>query len=223
LSSGNKFNPSTNTRQEVHWLATCFAIAFFSASSFAYAHHQRTTQNTSGIPIPNITHGQARTLTDYRSAILELAGRQINADADAQRLMNFANVQYTYCLWGLVPGSLSDESNPFNECTHAYLAAARALLMHLQDVADDRAEVQELAAKINIAMMRDRSSLQLCRNSFDPFNTAEVIYPDWSGMHLADWLTLALQVLALGGVAYVVITEFKRPKATRKKRISRKI
>ena len=77
-------------------------------------------------------------------------------------------------------------SSPFNECTHAYLAATKALLMHLRDVADDRAVAQDLAAKINIAMMRDRSSLQLCRNSFDPFNTAQVIYPDWSTMHVAN-------------------------------------
>ena len=42
--------------QESLWLATCCAIAFFSASDFAYAHHQRATQNTSGITIPNIRH-----------------------------------------------------------------------------------------------------------------------------------------------------------------------
>jgi hypothetical protein len=223
LSSGGNSNigfANTWIASSVHagpWLAMCFAIALCPTSNFAYAHHQRASQNTSGMPIPNITHGQGRTISEYRSAILDLAARQINPDAVSKRLLNFANVQYTYCLWGLMPGSLSDESSPFNECTHAYLAATKALLMHLRDVADDRAVAQDLAAKINIAMMRDRSSLQLCRNSFDSFNTAQVIYPDWSTMHVANLVMLALQVLALGVVAYLVITEFKRPKIARKR------
>ena len=55
---------------------------------------------------------KGRTISEYRSAILDLAARQINPDAVSKRLLNFANVQYTYCLWGLMPGSLSDEFKP---------------------------------------------------------------------------------------------------------------
>ena len=49
------------------------------------------------------------------------------------RLEDYLSLQSFACLWGLVPGSVTDEASPFNECSHAYLAAARALLLHLRD------------------------------------------------------------------------------------------
>ena len=49
----------------------------------------------------------------------------------------------------MIPGSLSDENSPFNECTHAYLAATRALVSHLQEMkGGDRTAVRALATTI---------------------------------------------------------------------------
>jgi hypothetical protein len=53
-----------------------------------------------------------------RAAILDLAGRQFRTDRDFQRLSSFVSLQFFYCLWGAVPGSLEDEESPFNECAH---------------------------------------------------------------------------------------------------------
>ncbi len=66
-------------------------------------------------------------ISGYRGAILDLAQRQTQTDPTFRRLYNHGNLQYTYCLWGLMPGSLMDEESPFNECSHAYLATTKAL------------------------------------------------------------------------------------------------
>ncbi len=72
-----------------------------------------------------------------------------------------------------------DESSPFNECSHAYLAATRALLLHLQTMPGDRTAVRTLIAKIEREMLNNNASLVMCRYSDEPFNTAERILPHW--------------------------------------------
>ena len=67
-------------------------------------------------------------------AIRDLAERQDPTDLTMRRLQDFVNLQEFACLWGMVPGSLTDEASPFNECAHSYLAGARALLMHLRQM-----------------------------------------------------------------------------------------
>ena len=159
------------------------------------------------IPIPTITHGQMAVIADNRAAILALAERQTPTDRVMRRLQGFINIQFSVCLWGLMPGSLTDEDSPFNECSHAYLAATRTLLLHLQDMPGDRASVRALVTKIELEMLAKRASLVMCRYSDRSFNTSEVIDPDWRGVpsHLPSVATfVGLALTAVGCAAMAV-------------------
>ena len=80
----------------------------------------------------------------------------------------------------LFHGSIADEESPFNECAHAYLAAARALLLQLREAPGvDHDAVEALIRKIEAEMLTNGASLTLCRYSDEPFNTNEVIWPHW--------------------------------------------
>lgn len=156
-----------------------FGLLVLSSGPAAAHHSRKSTDKTSGVSIPNLTHGQLHVLTRYQSAILSLANHQVRPDLEARTLQNFVNLQLAYCLWGLVPGSISDEASPFNECSHAYLAATKALLARLQQSDDTRAKANALADQINLAMLEDATALEICSNSFEPFNTAQIIMPAW--------------------------------------------
>jgi hypothetical protein len=84
-----------------------------------------------GISIPSLTHGQMAVIRDNLPAIRALAGARLGFDLTTWRLEDYLNLQSFACLWGIVPGSITDEESPFNECAHAYLAAGRALLLQL--------------------------------------------------------------------------------------------
>jgi len=117
-------------------------------------------------------------------------------------------------MWGIIPGSLKDDNSPFNECTHAYLAATRALLLHLQEVTGgDRAEVRTLAATIEREMLDNRASLAICRYSDEPFNTAKVIGPHWSSIpyHLPSLVTFAALALTIIGCAWTAAWSNRAP------------
>jgi hypothetical protein len=175
----------------------------------ARAHHQTASHTASAdeISIPTISHGQMVVLAENRTAILDLAARQIPTDRVMRRLQGYIAIQFSACLWGLVPGSLTDEDSPFNECTHAYLAATRALLMHLQDMPGDRAPVRALADRIETEMLRRQASLVMCRYSDESFSTSEVIYPDWSLLraHVPGLVLLMTVLLTLAGGALAIV------------------
>src|ERR1700712_315485 len=122
-----------------HAAASLVGAVLLLAMAFpACAHRIGTSGPTSGISIPSLTHGQMSVIADYRGRILDLASRQLDTDLTFRRLMNYGNIQYTYCLWGLVPGSLRDEDSPFNECSHAYLSAAQALLVYMRTMSGQK-------------------------------------------------------------------------------------
>jgi hypothetical protein len=77
-------------------------------------------------------------IANNMAAILDLANRQIRTDPHLRRLQTFINLQFFACMWGIVPGSLDDEHSPFNECTHAYLAAALETIREMDKVAIGR-------------------------------------------------------------------------------------
>lgn len=136
------------------------------------------------------------------SAIQDLAERQDPTDLTMRRLQDFVNLQKFACLWGMVPGSLTDEASPFNECAHSYLAGAQALLLHLRQMpGGDRPGVKALVNKIELEMLSDNASLVLCRYSDEPFNTDEVISPHWSSIprHLPSLATFAAVLSLLAG------------------------
>jgi hypothetical protein len=178
-----------------------------AGASPARAHH-RDAANTAlaGISIPSLMHNQMGVIASNRIAILDLANRQIATDARLRRLQTFINLQFFVCMWGIVPGSLNDENSPFNECTHAYLAATRALLVHLQTISKNHSAVEALAGKIEREMLDNGASLFICRYSDEPFNTAEIISPHWSTIpgHLpsaAMFLGLPLTIMGCGWMA----------------------
>jgi hypothetical protein len=190
-------------------LGLCLWIVLISAPTTpASAHREATDRQAPAdvIFIPNLSHGQMGVIADNRAAILELAAQQIPTDPTMRRVEAFINLQFFECMWGIVPGSVEDESSPFNECSHAYLAATRALLMHLQTMPGDRSAVQALAAKIEREMLNNSASLVLCRYSDEPFNTAERIGPHWSEIpfHLPSLMTFAGFALAAGGGAWML-------------------
>lgn len=147
----------------------------------AMAHHLGVAHAgpAKGLSIPGLTHGQMVVIAAHRPAILKLADAQTPTDPDLRRLKGYVDLQTFACLWGLIPGAVEDESSPFNECSHAYLAGTRALLMHLLSLPGDNAAVRTLADRIELDMLQNNASLVLCRYSDEPFDTAEIIGPHW--------------------------------------------
>jgi hypothetical protein len=182
------------------------ATAFVTFGCGAVQAHHRTdpaTVTANGLAIPALTHGEMAVMASHAAAIRALADKQARTDPTFRRLANFAALQRTYCLWGLMPGSLADEASPFNECLHSYLAALRALLVHMQGMPDGGERTRILAGRIDAEMVAEAAASKLCQNSTDTFNTAEIIVPDWRDMmrHRPTILTLAgVLVVAAAGV-----------------------
>ena len=186
----------------------------------AWAHREATGRQapTNAIVIPNLTHGQMAVIASNRAAILDLAARQMPTDPTMRRLEAFINLQFFECMWGMIPGSVEDEDSPFNECTHAYLAATRALLLHLQTMPGDRTAVQALIAKIEREMLEHNASLILCRYSDEPFNTANRISPHWANIprHLPSLATFMALLVLTSGCACIGARQMVSAKAERK-------
>ena len=157
------------------------------------------------IATPTLSHGQMEVIAANKAAILDLADRQVLTDPTLRRLEGFISLQQFACLWGLMPGSIRDEGSPFNECAHAYLAATRALLMHLGTMPGDRPAVRALLAKIETEMLVSGTALVLCRYSDEGFNTADVISPHWADVprHPPSWAALGGVLFAVSGGAWL--------------------
>jgi hypothetical protein len=183
-------------------LALLAGLVLLAASpSQAHRISTRGGPPPEGISIPSLTHGQMAVINDNLSAIRALAGARAGFDLTTWRLEDYLNLQSFACFWGIVPGSITDENSPFNECAHAYLAAGRALLLQLAREPDaDHKAIDALTSKIEVEMLADGASMNLCRYSDEPFNTNEVIWPHW-GMAFSHPPTLA----AIGAVFALII------------------
>jgi hypothetical protein len=167
----------------IHLLPTLAAVIAVLLTSPSEAHRIAAGGGPppNGIAIPSLTHGQMAVIADNLSSIRALAGSQIGLDMTMWRLEDYLNLQSFACLWGVVPGSIADESSPFNECAHAYLAAAQALLLHLREAPGvDHDAAGALIGRIEREMLANGASLSLCRFSDEPFNTNQIIFPRWS-------------------------------------------
>jgi hypothetical protein len=192
--------------------------AFALLASPAEAHRLAAPSGPppAGIPISSLTHGQMAVIARNFSAIWELADAQIESDLTLRRLQDYVSLQSFACLWGLVPGSLTDEASPFNECAHAYLAGGRALLLHLRDMPRaDHAAVNALISKIEDEMLQNDASLVLCRFSDEAFNTDQIVWPLWRDIlvhppSLASFAGLVLIAGILGGLGV------RRPRLNRR-------
>ena len=199
-------------------LALSFAIALAGLPQSALAHRMPSAAslNENGIAIPDVTHGEMAVLAIHADAIRALAAAQSPTDPTFRRLANFAELQRTYCLWGLMPGSVADEASPFNECSHASLAALKAVLLHMRRMPQHDAAVDGLADAIEAEMLMKGASLVLCRYSSESFNTAGLIVPDWHAVpgHAPSMLALG-GALALGS-AGAGLTAFGLPMRRRR-------
>lgn len=173
----------------------------------AGAHSRASTgELADGVEIATLSHGQMAIIAPFRDDILDLASRRINTGETFRRLVNFANIQFSACLWGLVPGAIRDEASPFNECSHAYLAASREVLMRMRATPGDASAVHALVDDIERRMQLDSTSLELCRYSGMTFNTADVMQPHWQQItqHPTSLATFAGLGFALAGAGVAV-------------------
>jgi hypothetical protein len=184
-------------------------------SGAARAHHRvdPAALLAGGLVIPNLTHGEMAVMARFAPAVLDLAAEPAPTDPTFRRIANYAALQRTYCLWGLVPGSLSDEASPFNECSHAWLAALRSLLGHMQDMPERAARARALAADIDAAMEGAGSADLMCRNSGAAFSTAQVIVPDWRDIpgHRPSLLMLMGLTITVGAALWTAVTAWRLP------------
>ncbi|MDX8528546.1 hypothetical protein RFM68_29115 [Mesorhizobium sp. MSK_1335] len=169
------------------------------AAAPAETHSWSSVPPPPGIQIPSLTHGQMAVIARYRGDILDLAQRQTVTDPTFRRLYNHGNLQYTYCLWGLMPGSLGDEESPFNECSHAYLATAKALLTYMATMPSAAREAKALISDIDADMVRSGASWILCQFSGESFSTGAVIEPRWRDIffHMPSLAVLVATVAAM--------------------------
>lgn len=182
----------------------------------AAAHHRSAPRDGTvlGVAVPAITHGQMLVLAKYRATILDLAARQPVTDPTLRRLEGFISLQYFACFRGLVPGSLSDELSPFNECAHAYLAGTRALLAHMAHMPGDQSAAKALQERINAEIASDPIYGSFCSNSEQVFDSAIIVPPDWTMFtsHPPTVLTFAaftLLVSAGAGAVFYRLWRFK--------------
>jgi hypothetical protein len=188
------------------WRSCVIAVSMLAACTPVGAHHQLPHEGaTIGVAIPAISHGEMPVVGRYRDRILDLAARQPRTDPTLRRLAGFVSLEHFACFWGLVPGSLSDEMSPFNECSHADFAGARALLAHMVGMPGDQSAARALAARIDTEIASDPAFSVLCSNSNQAFDSGIIIGPDWqlAPAHLPTVLTfvasVALAVVGLWG------------------------
>lgn len=176
------------------------ALALLSGAAQAHRPPATGTPEAAGISIPSLTHGQMAVIDRNLSAIRDMAHRQNASDLTLWRLEDYLNLQSFACLWGLAPGAIADETSPFNECAHAYLAAARSVLLRTREVAGfDRVAVEALVAKVEREMVENGAALTLCRYSDEPFSTDEIVWPRWSEIprHPPSLAAFSLALLAV--------------------------
>lgn len=193
------------SRKVREWRSLLIAVLSILVVAPARAHHQGPNDGPiRGVAIPAISHGEMSVVARYRSQILDLAARQPVTDPILRRLAGFVSLQTFACFWGLVPGSLSDEHSPFNECSHAYLAGVRALLAHMTAMPGNQSAAKDIGARIDAEIAGDPNRNVVCSNSSEAFDSADVIGPDWqlAPMHVPTVLTFsAFFILAAAGLA----------------------
>ncbi|MBB3658013.1 hypothetical protein FHX15_003255 [Rhizobium sp. BK650] len=163
--------------------STCLGLSLFIAGG-ASAHGRSGEGSHAGLPVPEISHGEMAVISDYRGRIMNLASRTVDTNEPFRRMLNYAEIQYSYCFWGRMPGSVTDEESPFNECAHAYLAATKAVLLAMRDMPREAVAAGEIASDIDVDMVRRGLSLVTCRFSGEGFNTANIVRPRWSEIPL---------------------------------------
>lgn len=184
-----------------------FLLSFMvAACGTALAHSSRVSSfNATGLAIPSLSHGALAVLDEHYGAILGIAAGARESDPVFRKLENYARIQNYYCLWGLGPRAIADEASPFNECSHAYLSAARMLLLHMRAMPSVAAAAGDLVSTIDAEMIRRGSALILCEYSEEPFYTSAFITPHWENAieHKPTLFAAASPLLAVAGLVFL--------------------
>ncbi len=189
-----------NSRKGRRSISLLIAVVSMLAVTPARAHHQGSSDGPiRGVAILAISHGEMPIVARYRSQVLDLAARQPVTDPTLRRLTGFVSLQTFACFWGLVPGSLADEQSPFNECSHAYLAGVRELLVHMTAMPGDQSAAKALEARMDAELAANPDRNAVCSHSGQIFDSADVIGPDWqlAPLHLPTVLTFSAFVALL--------------------------
>jgi len=189
-------------------LAVAFLLLGLAATA-AEAHGRRLPSlNATGLEIPSSSHGELLVLYAYYPDIIALADAAKTTDPPFRKLSNFARIQRYYCAWGMAPYAIRDEASPFNECSHAYLSAAKQLLLHMRGMPALMVEAEALVSAIDEEMVRKGVAFIGCQYSGEVFYTSEFMTPHWElvPQHRPTLLaaSLPLAVLAIGGLAWSV-------------------
>lgn len=173
-------------------LAVLTLLVVLSMTAEAFAHRADRPRDLSGIPIAAITHGEMAIVDRHVGDIFDAARKVRNADRPFLILLRYAQLQYADCLWGLVPNSISDEDSPFNECSHAYLAAAKDVLLKMRDMPEVQAEANGIVSRISYEAALEGATFVGCIYSGEGFNTADRVRPHWHDVpfHLPTLLAL---------------------------------
>jgi hypothetical protein len=170
----------------------------------ASAHLRSSNGPRTGIAIAEISHGEMIMIAEYRDRIIDLAARATDTNEPFRRVLNYAQIQHAYCLWGKMPGGVTDEASPFNECSHAYLAATKAVLLSMRSMGGEAVEAETIVSAIDAGMVLRGLALITCQFSGEAFNTADVIRPSWKDvpLHPASMATLTALAAAILALVY---------------------
>jgi hypothetical protein len=186
-------------------LVVCLILSSLAAGAVA-AHQRMSGGSHSGIAIPEISHGEMIIMAEHWAGIVDLAARATDTNEPFRRVLNYAQIQYAYCLWGKVPGGVTDEASPFNECSHAYLAATKALLLQMREMPGEAEAAGEIVSVVDAAMVSRGLALITCAFSGETFNTADVVRPHWADIptHPASMASLTM-IAALFGLGCLAL------------------
>ncbi|WP_165222883.1 hypothetical protein [Affinirhizobium pseudoryzae] len=185
-----------------HLVAGCL---FVLAGSSAAAHDYTPPADQSGYAIPSIDHGAMRVIADFRSEIIDLARQVTVADPELQALLLHNQMQAANCLWLLVPGSVTDEESPLNECAHADLAGLKGILDRLRLIPQTQPAADALVSTIDHAMVLAGTSFIKCEYSAESFNTASQVRPNW--VDVAGYVS-SRHALSMGFVFALLVLGF---------------
>ncbi|RDJ09007.1 hypothetical protein [Rhizobium grahamii] len=170
----------------------------------AEAHQRSSSGPHTGNAIAEISHGEMIMIAEYRDRIIDLAAQATDTTEPFRRVLNYAQIQYAYCLWGRMPGGVTDETSPFNECSHAYLAATKAVLLSMRSMGGEAVQAEAIVSAIDAGMVLRGLALITCEFSGETFNTADIIRPSWGDVpqHPASMATLTVLAMALLAAVY---------------------
>lgn len=185
-------------------LAILILLLLAGATVDASAHRSDGPRDLSGVPVTSISHGEMAIIARHRAEIFVLAGAVRGAEPEFLTLVRYGELQYSNCLWGLVPASISDEESPFNECSHAYLAAAKEVLLRMRAMPAMGPRAGEIASRISYEAALEGAAFIGCVYSGEGFNTADIVRPQWHDVpfHLPTVLSLA------GAFGFLPLTAF---------------